>query len=132
MTEGENNAALNSPIETRRLIVAVVFLLAACGLQWLFGTAIQPYVWFLFYPAVFSSSWIGDLRGGLAVTVLSSGLVWYFFIPPHFLFAVQRPMNLVSIAIFMGISLQLVKLVIEFHGGRIWVESEGPGKGACF
>src|SRR5574340_928760 len=65
-----------------RQTLALLPPLVAAAVQWLFWSYIQPYVWFLFYPAVFVSSWIGGLGAGLRATLLATALVWWFFIPP--------------------------------------------------
>jgi PAS domain S-box-containing protein len=74
----------------------------ALALQWVLWGYIRPYVWFLFYPAVFCSSWVGGMAGGLLATVLSAGFVVFFFIPPALSFAVAEPASVVSVVMFLG------------------------------
>lgn len=79
--------------------------LIALALQWVLWTWLQPLVLILFYPAVFCSSWIGGLRGGLAGTAFTVVLVWYFFIPPQLSWGIQDPQMVLSLAIFSGTGL---------------------------
>lgn len=39
--------------------------------------------WSLFYPAVFACAWLGGLEAGVAATLLSSALMWWYFVPPQ-------------------------------------------------
>lgn len=84
-----------------KCVLAILPPLVAFALQWIFWEAIQPYAWFLFFPAVFISAWIGGLIPGLVSTILSAALAVWFFIPPQFSFSVDTPMSLVSIGMFL-------------------------------
>lgn len=84
-----------------RLAIALLMPFVACAAQWLLWDTLKPYVWFLFFPAAFFSAWIGGLAGGLAATVISMLLVWYFFIPPAFSFTLDNPASAFSIVVFV-------------------------------
>ena len=89
----------------RATLAALLPPLAAFALQWAFWAEIKPYVWFLFFPAVFFSSWIGGMVGGLAATTLSTLLVWYVFIPVRFSFALENPFSIISIGVFFAMGV---------------------------
>ena len=89
-----------------RLILAVLLPLVAFVLQSIFWAAtIKPFAWFLFFPAVFFSSWIGGLSGAVIATLISTALAWWFFLPPEHSFALENPFYLVSIVMFMGMGV---------------------------
>ena len=80
---------------------AVLLPLLALGVQWLCWSWLQPLVWFLFFPAVFFSSWMGALRGGLWATAFSTLIVWYVFLPPEGSFVIKDSRALFSVVLFM-------------------------------
>jgi len=85
----------------RRMVLAVLLPFLALALQWALWPWIDPFVWFLFYPAVFFSARLGGLWGGLVSTVLSAGIVWFFFIPPQLSWAMTNPSGLYSVGLFL-------------------------------
>ncbi len=93
--------------ETGLLRTALALLppLGALVVQLTFWPYIEPFGWFLFYPSVFLSCWIGGRRGGLLATLLSTGLVWFFFIPPRYSFAVENPAHILSMVVFVGMGV---------------------------
>ena len=85
----------------RRLVLAILLPFLGLALQWVLWPWIAPFVWFLFFPTVFFSARLGGLWGGLASTVLSAGMVWFFFIPPQLSWAMDNPSNLYSVGMFL-------------------------------
>jgi two-component system sensor histidine kinase/response regulator len=85
---------------TRHLALAALIPLATFALQLALWEYIDPYVWFLFYPAVFFAAVLTGLQGGILATVMSTLLVWYAFIPVRYSFALEAPHALISIVAF--------------------------------
>ena len=86
---------------TIRISLALLLPFLICALQWQFWQVFRPFVWFLFFPAVFFSSRIGGKFIGLVSTAISALLVVYFFIPPQLAFSGKAANNLYSVALFL-------------------------------
>lgn len=84
-----------------RIGLALLLPFVTLVVQWLLWRWISPFVWFLFFPAVFFSARIGGLRSGLISTILSAGIVWFFFIPPQLSWRIENPDNLYSVLLFL-------------------------------
>jgi len=97
--------------------LALVPPLLAFAIQWVFWSSIKPFVWFLFYPAVFLASWIGGLRWGSIATLLSTFIVWWAFIP-----AGQRPSTYVSMVIFTATGILFSRFHQQLHEAKDLIE----------
>lgn len=88
-----------------RFIIAIIIPLATFFVQWMFWPYVEPFAWFLFYPAVFFAVVFSDVRGGIISTLISTVLVWYVFVPVPYSFALADSKYIISIIsfAFMGI-----------------------------
>jgi PAS domain S-box-containing protein len=84
-----------------RLLQAAALPFLALALQWTLWRWLSPFVWFLFFPAVFFSARLGGLAGGLVSTVLSTLIVWFFFMSPQLSWKFDNPANMYSAVVFL-------------------------------
>jgi len=110
---GTTSATIFGEKSTARSLVALLPPLLAVALQWALWALIEPLIWFLFYPAIFISSWIGGRRSGVIATIMSVALVWWFFIPSRHSFALSSitPAHFFSTGAFFGMGV----LFAAFH-----------------
>jgi len=94
-----------------RDVLSILPPLVAFAIQWRFWSFFRPNVWFIFYPAVLVSAWIGGLRAAVLATGLSTVLVLTFFLPPEGLVS-ATPGSYVAAGIFFAAGVG-VGLVVE-------------------
>lgn len=90
-----------TPSLPARMVLALSIPFVASALQWLLWPYLSPFVWLAFFPAVFLSARIGGLWGGIASTVLSTLLAWYFFIPRQLSWQLENINSLYSMLMFL-------------------------------
>ena len=101
---------LNRPFA--RYLLAAAAVAAALALHHVLVSALHaslpPYI--TFYPAVMFTAVVGGFAPGLAATALSALMVDYFILPPVGQFSVDKPADIVGIAIFsfMGVFMSVV------------------------
>ena len=103
----------------KRIALAAALPFVACAVQWLLWDVISPFVWFLFFPTVFCSAWLGGMKGGGLATVIAAFLVVYFFIPPQRSLAVGNPANLYSVIMFLGMGYLFSLVFTQLHRARL-------------
>ncbi|MHC1781810.1 MAG: HD domain-containing phosphohydrolase [Anaerolineaceae bacterium] len=88
-------------IDFRKVFISLLIPGIACLFQYFFWDHFKPFIWFLFYPAVFLSAQISGRWGGLAAAIFSAGLAVFFFVDPIYSFTIVDPMVFYSIIIFI-------------------------------
>ena len=68
---------------TTRLLVALIPPIAAAIVLLALWSFFRPALWFLFFPAVFLSSWIGGLRGAVAAAAIALVAAFWVLPPMH-------------------------------------------------
>jgi PAS domain S-box-containing protein len=82
-----------------RSLLALLTPFLALALELVLWDVIQPFAWFLFYPAIFVSASLGGRRSGLMATAISAFLVWWFFLRPANEISID-PRHLLWVAVF--------------------------------
>lgn len=102
-----------------RYILAMLPPFLAAIIQFYFWGFISPLIWFLFYPAVFLSAWIGGLATGLASTCISIFFVFYLFLDPNFHISTSSPKIFITMGTFliMGILFSILLGRLRYLNG---------------
>jgi two-component system, sensor histidine kinase and response regulator len=98
--------------------------LAALALQLLLWRWLNPYYYLFFYPAVFFSSAIGGLRGGLVATAFSTLVIACVFIQPHFAAAIDDPAAIGALAIFALMGVATARVHDQVKSRRDEIEAQ--------
>ncbi len=92
---------MKSNTKKMNLLIASLIPVAVGMIQFYFWRFISPFVWFLFFPTVFFTARLLGFWAGILSTVVSTAIVWYFFIPTQYSWAIDSTYHFYTVIIFM-------------------------------
>ncbi len=107
----------------KQFFLAIMFPIMALSVQLLLWTWIDPFVWFLFFPAVFFSARVSGLKGGLIATIICLLFVWYFFVPPRFSWGIARTSTIWSMIVFVFMGYWISESLERLRQANIRIEN---------
>jgi PAS domain S-box-containing protein len=108
-------------VAMRYAFALLVALLASLLRVWLLKLGPMP-LFITFYPAVLLVTMVAGGGPGIVVTMLSSLMTIYYFVPPQRHWAIESPADAVALAIYAGISLSLCVIAERLRNSR-WAEA---------
>src|SRR4051812_39999713 len=88
--------------------VVPIAVAVAMLLRWpLWGILEGELAFLLLWPTVMFCAWYGGLGPGLLATTLSAAAATLFLLMPRFSFAIDRPADLVGMAVFVFVNVAI-------------------------
>ncbi len=93
-----------------KLILAIMLPFLAALLQSLFWEKVPYVAFFLFFPAVFFSSWLGGRCGGVVATLFSVALVKWLFLKPTHTFIPESGLQAAIMFVFAAVGFLIAQV----------------------
>ncbi|GAB6140718.1 hypothetical protein JCM14076_14470 [Methylosoma difficile] len=113
----------------KNVFIAILLPIIALSMQQVLHVWLAPYVWFLFFPAVFFSAQWGGFWSGLISSFLSICLAWYFLIPPIFSWTLENPNQLTVFALFLGMGILISHTHERLHQAQLTIANNLVSEG---
>ena len=75
--------------------------------------------WFLLYPAVLACAWFGGFESGVAATIVSAAVMWWFFVPPEYHLVKQDGSKYLMALTFVLVGSGISALVRRLHRSSV-------------
>lgn len=91
----------------RAVLIMVGIPLLATGVQWLLWPFVQPFSWFIYWPAISLCIIYGNFKQGILAILVASLCAWWFFVPQQFSWIAHNPFSYITAFIFVSVNISV-------------------------